>query len=75
MKLSGQVVKQSYAAGTKSQHMAVMLDTGDQSLVLRRVGGNAFSDPELERLVGKRIEGEGVVQGSTFIMSSYSVLS
>lgn len=69
---SGRVVKAAWAAGSKSDHMAVCLESGGRKLKLRRVGGNAFFDQELEALVGKSIEGVGkLLAGSTLLMSSW----
>ncbi len=45
-----------------------MLVTDDGEFRLRRKGGNPFSDPSLDRLVGKHIEAEGVVAGPAFIL-------
>jgi hypothetical protein len=67
----GQVVKRPFGVGSKSERAAVMLVTPEGDFVLRRRGGNAFADPELDRLVGKRICGEGLVQGYTLIMSQW----
>lgn len=58
----GLVVKKAFAVGSKSERSAVMLDSTDgTSYVLRRRGGNAFQDPMLEALVGKRIHCSGTV--------------
>lgn len=67
----GLVVKRQFGAGSKSDREAVILETGDESLVLRREGGNAFSDHDLDALVGCRIRGVGRRAGYTFIMSSW----
>lgn len=65
----GTVTKRRYAAGSKSDHEAVMLTTDDGEYRLRRQGGNPFVDPELDRLVGKRIEASGtVVEGGSLIL-------
>jgi hypothetical protein len=56
---SGKVSQKTVAKGSKSEHLAVVLETGAGDLVLRRPGGNPFSDPELERLVGKTIRVKG----------------
>ena len=64
-KFVGTVVKAPFARGSKSEHGAVMLEAGDERYVLRRVGGNAFRDPDLEGLIGKRIECTGQVDGYT----------
>lgn len=73
--LTGAVVKQSFAKGSKSEREAVLLLAGDQRYVLRRQGGNAFHDPALEELVGKTIQGTGSLAGSTFLLSDWVVLS
>ena len=57
----GTVVRQRVGAGSKSDHQAVCLDTGDQVFKLTRHGGNPFSDPELDRLVGSRIRCEAML--------------
>jgi hypothetical protein len=45
---------------------------GDE-YILRRRGGNAFHDTELERLVGSRITGLGLVKNRTFIIDEFTV--
>ena len=55
----GLVVKKRFGAGSKSDREAVILETDDEDLVLRREGGNAFSDSKLDELVGHRIRGVG----------------
>jgi hypothetical protein len=72
--ISGKVVRKPVASGSKSEHEAVMLRTADgEELLLRRLGGNAFRDPQLDDLVGASITGEGQVAGRTFIMRSWKV--
>jgi hypothetical protein len=71
MELRGNVVKESFGQGTKSERVAVQLLTPTGKYVLRRAGENAFKDPVLEELVGKTIVGTGVVQGYVFIMSAW----
>ncbi len=66
--MRGTVTRRPYAMGSKSEHEAVMLVTDDGEFRLRRKGGNPFSDPSLDRLVGKHIEAEGVVAGPAFIL-------
>lgn len=74
-RLSGKVVRQRYAAGSKSDHTAVMLETADGTFKLRRMGGNPFSDPELEKLVGCEIAGTGNVTNNQFILTDWTVTS
>jgi hypothetical protein len=56
---SGKVTKKPFGTGSKSEHLAVVLEAQGGDLVLRRPGGNPFSDPELEQLVGKTIRCRG----------------
>jgi hypothetical protein len=68
----GRVVKRPWASASKSAHHAVCLESGGKALKLRRAGGNPFVDPELEKLVGKSIEGEGtLLDPSTLLLSSW----
>jgi len=70
MTFNGTVVKKLFARGSKSEHEAVCLVTDQGEFVLRRQGGNPFSDPELDKLVGKQIRCEGQVVGYTLIISA-----
>lgn len=71
---SGSVVKRPFATGSKSQRDAILLVTDDREYVLRRPGANSFLDPELERLVGKRIQCTGTVTGYTLLMTDCATL-
>lgn len=71
-RFTGRVVKKPWGKGSKGQHEAVCLDTGEEHLKLRRLGGNPFVDRELEKLVGKSIRAEGtLIEPSTVLMSSW----
>jgi hypothetical protein len=70
----GRVVKKRVAGGSKSEHQAVVLETAEAELVLRRQGGNAFQDEVLDGLVGHRIRGVGRRSGSTLILSAWDDL-
>jgi len=72
MEISGRVIKEVFAKGSKSERPAVLLDTGKTRYVLRRQGGNPFSDPALDKLVGKTISVVGNVTGYTLLMSDWS---
>lgn len=71
---SGSVVKRRFAKGSKSERDAIFLVTSDGDYVLRRQGGNAYHDPDLERLVGKKIRCTGFVTGYTLLFSECTVL-
>jgi len=58
--------------GSKSERHAVVLDSNGERFVLRRVGGNPFSDSVLEGLVGKKLRAMGHVNGADFIMTDWS---
>lgn len=67
--VSGMVTKRPYAVGSKSEHKAVVLVTDEGEFRLARKGGDMFKDPSLDKLVGKRLEAEGVVvAGPSFII-------
>jgi len=72
MIFKGTVIKKLFAHGSKSEHEAVCLVTDRGEFVLRRRGGNPFSDPELDKLEGKEISCEGELVGYTLIISAWS---
>jgi len=69
MELTGLVVKKPFGAGSKSEREAVVLHTPDGDFVLRRQGGLAYGDPDLDKLVGKRVRCSGTLTGYTFLMT------
>jgi hypothetical protein len=71
MDAAGEVVRKLVAEGTKSEHPAVVLVTGGEEYLLRRAGGNAFADPSLDQLVGKRIRATGTLAGVTLILDGW----
>jgi hypothetical protein len=74
MQYRGAVIRKRVAPGSKSDHNAVLLDTGSEQYVLRRVGGNPFSDPALEQLVGKEVSFDGSVRGYTLFVDHWQAL-
>lgn len=72
----GTVERRRVGAGSKSDHTAVVLNEGGgrAPLILRRRGGNAFQDDELERLVGKRIAGHGARTSTTFLLDDWKTV-
>lgn len=70
---SGLVSRKPVAPGSKSERAAVVLLTPDGGeFILRRMGGNAFRDPQLDALVGSSIAADGYVDGQTFIMTKWN---
>jgi hypothetical protein len=70
--LTGLVIKAPFAVRSKSEREAILLDTGDKRYVLRREGGNAFFDPVLEQLVGRKIRAAGRITSYTFLLSDWA---
>jgi hypothetical protein len=68
----GTVFRKKFARGSKSEHEAICLRSGQEEFVLRRRGGNAFSDPVLSELVGKEIQADGEVVGHTLLLDAWS---
>ena len=67
--ITGTVVRKKFSEGSKSEHDAIYIETETSSYVLRRVGANPFSDPELEKLVGKKICATGTINDYLFLAS------
>lgn len=77
-KYCGLVIKKLVAIGSKNEHEAVILKTKDQEFILRRVGGNAFQDSQLDDLVDQRIECEGEISKehpTLLIISSWNLIN
>uniref|UniRef100_A0A7C2NZD8 Uncharacterized protein n=1 Tax=Schlesneria paludicola TaxID=360056 RepID=A0A7C2NZD8_9PLAN len=75
MKLRGRVIRRQYAPGSKSEHEAVMLQTTEATYRLRRVGANPFGDPQLDKLVGAEIIGEGNLHRDTFLLTGWQTIT
>jgi hypothetical protein len=71
MEHRGRVVKKLVGKGSKSERKAIVLRTDGGDHILRRLGGNAFRDPVLEKLVGKDIVCEGDVENGTLLATSW----
>lgn len=70
--LVGTIVKRLLAQGTKSEHRGMVLeDAQGQQHVLRRVGGNPFSDPGLEALEGRRLRLQGRAMEAFFLVERW----
>ncbi|HRQ51843.1 MAG TPA: hypothetical protein PLR74_14950 [Agriterribacter sp.] len=67
VQLSGKVVIKKIAEGSKSERNAVLLQTGNKSYILRKIGGNPFHDPSLEILKGKHITVRGMLSRNLFL--------
>jgi len=72
--LTGEVILQTTARASKSEHEAVMLESRDKHYILRRRGGNAFYDAEMMKLVGKKIRAPGDIIEHVFIMTDWEIV-
>jgi hypothetical protein len=72
--LTGEVESAPFGTGSKSEHVAIWLQTKERRLVLRRKDGPAFADPTLEKYVGKRVECDGFVLDYTLLADRIKVL-
>ena len=70
IELTGQVVQRRFALGSKSEHESIYLETDTGAYQLRRLGGNPFSDPELQKLVGTKLTATGFITQSLFLANS-----
>lgn len=69
IELPGKVVEKKISEGSKNEHDAICLETAKGLFVLRRLGGHAFADPELKKLVGKKIIAIGIIHNYLFLAS------
>jgi hypothetical protein len=72
--LVGDVSRAPFAPGSKSEHRAVWLDTGERRLVLRRKDGPAMGDPTLGAYVGRRVRCDGFILAQTLLADSIEVV-
>ena len=73
-KLRGRVTQGDYAGGSKSERQAVFLDSPRGRYVLRRKGGPAFADAQLEPYVGHTVECDGFLTGTTLLAERIDVI-
>ena len=76
MELEGDVQTAKVAAGSKSERMAVTLQTpGGKRYVLQSQDGSVFGiDQALQEMVGHRIHALGIAADQTFIVRKWDFL-
>lgn len=63
---TGVLRRQRLHKGSKSEHEAVVLDTGNGNpLKVQVTGANPFSNPALDALVGQRVRVDGTTAANT----------
>jgi hypothetical protein len=72
--ITGILEYKSFGKGSKSEQEALGIDTEDGWFKLKRMGGNPFHDPELEKLAGKKIKATGTKDGYQFIATDLEVI-
>jgi UDP-glucose 6-dehydrogenase len=71
IELTGKVVLQKFGEGSKSEHDALYLDTGNKKYHLLKKGDNPFENNSLHKLIGKIIK----VRGYYFTQSTFKITS
>ena len=72
--LTGAVVRAPFGTGSKSERIAVWLETPDGRFVLRRKEGPTYADPALDKYVGQRVKCDGFIVGYTLLAERIAVL-
>jgi hypothetical protein len=65
--MRGQVIKDLYGKGSKSEHEAVFIETDDGRYILRHKNGPAFGDTTLIQYIGHEVECDGFLVGTTLL--------
>lgn len=73
--LRGRVAEGPFARGSKSEHVAVFLETGAARYVLRRRDGPTYADATLRELVGCNVECDGIVVSYVLIADRIQTIS
>ena len=74
MQVKGKALQKKVAAGSKSERVAVLLQTKRGEYVMQRVGAHPFQDEVLEGLVGRDLVCEGEVLGNTLLVKGWDVI-
>lgn len=71
IRLTGRVERQRLAAGSKSDHLGMVLVTAQgERHVLRLLGGNPFREPALEALAGRTVTLTGHLRENFFLLDN-----
>lgn len=73
-KLSGKVISKNFGKGSKSEHLAIYVESGKHQYRLKRKGGNPFYDESLNELIGKNVELEGRITEYFFVVEKVNKL-
>ena len=73
--MEGTVFKKKIGKNSKTEYEAVCLKYNDDIVILRQPGRNPFSNPELEKLAGKKIKAEGELVQNILFLTHWEVIS
>ena len=73
--LRGRVAEGPFARGSKSEHIAVFLETSAARYVLRRRDGPTYADAALQRFIGCNVECDGIVVSYVLIADRIEPIS
>ncbi len=71
--LRGQVTRDTYGKGSKSERVAIFLETATKRYVLRRKTGPAYADKMLDKYVGRTVTCDGFLLGTTLLAETIRV--
>lgn len=72
--IRGEVSEGKYGEGSKSERRALFIDTQQGRFILRRKGGPAFADESLEHYLGRAVECDGFLLGTTLLFERIKIL-
>ncbi len=72
--VTGRVSRAPFGAGSKSEHDAVWIETGEGRFVLRRKGGPAMGDRTLDGYVGRTVRCDGVLLAHTLVADAIDLV-
>ena len=72
--LRGRVTYGPYAESSKSERDAVFIETADARYILRRKVGPVFGDADLMQYVGRQVECDGFLTGTTLLAERIEVV-
>jgi hypothetical protein len=73
--LRGRITQGIYGEGTKSERVAVFINTADNRYILRRKMGPALDDAELKQYIGHVVECDGFLVGTTLLTERIEIVN
>lgn len=68
------VSRDPFGTGSKSERMAIWLQTSEGRFVLKRKQGPSFDDRELEKYIGKQVKCTGFLVDYTLLAERIDIL-